>query len=187
MASVFISHATQDNAIANEIYEMLSAAGVRSWLDNVDVNPETDWLIQVEKAVKESSHGLFLLSPAAVKSPSAMDEYHKLLMDDKPLYVALIEPLTGNELPYYLRDVSYCDLTEDFETGVKCLIRLLQSGDTLESNAAQTTTREEESRDITITLQANLRDLDTDKFVSLISRLVDVGIKDIKVINVTAG
>lgn len=186
MVSVFISHATQNDGVANQIYEVLTAAGIRCWLDNVDVNPETDWLIQVESAVKESSHGLFLLSPAAVRSPAAMDEYHKLLLADKPLYVALVEPLTERELPYYLRDVSYCDLTEDFDMGMNCLIRILKNGDTVESEA-HSATREEESRDITITLKANLRDLDTDKFVTLITRLVDVGIKDIKVINVTAG
>ncbi|MBZ0296278.1 MAG: toll/interleukin-1 receptor domain-containing protein, partial [Anaerolineae bacterium] len=68
MVKVFISHATRDNAVANRIYERLTEAGIRCWLDNVEIQPGADWLIQVEQAVKESSHGLFLLSPAAIKT-----------------------------------------------------------------------------------------------------------------------
>lgn len=184
MAKVFISHATRDDNIANQIYERLTAAGIRCWLDNVEIQPQTDWLIQVEQAVKESSHGLFLLSPAAVKSPSAMGEYHDMLMQSKPLYVALVEPLGEVEIPYYLRDIPYCDLTTNFEAGITCLIHLIQA-DTAPDEIQQT--HDYERHDITITLQANLRDLDTDKFIDLIARLVDVGIKDIKVVNVSAG
>jgi hypothetical protein len=184
MGKVFICHAMQDDAVANRIYERLTAAGIRAWLDNVEIMPEADWLVQVETAVKESSHGLFLLSPSAVRSPAAMSEYHQLLQQDKPMFVALVEPLTDAELPYYLRDVAYCDLTEDFEAGMKCLVRLVQSES---AHLAPHGLSQSEGRDITITLQANLRDLDNDKFIDLIARLVDVGIKDIKVINVTAG
>lgn len=186
MVKVFISHATQDDAAAKRIYEALTAAGIRCWLDNVDIKPETDWLLQVEQAVKESSHGLFVLSPAAVRSPAAMWEYHDMLLQDKPLYVVLVEPLEGiDDLPYYLRDVAYCDLTTDFDEGIACLIAVLAGGGG-EIGEAQRL-HEAESRDITITLQANLQDLDTDKFVDLVARLVDVGIKDIKVVNVTPG
>lgn len=183
MVNVFISHAPQDDAVANSIYEHLSEAGIRCWLDNVEVAPESDWLLEVEKAVKESSHGLFLLSPSALRSPAAMGEYHDLLMNAKPMFVALVAPLDDAELPYYLRQVPYCDLTQDFEHGLACLTRLISAGEThTEGQRAS----DAEPRDITITLQANLRDLDTDKFVDLIARLVDVGIKDIKVVNVSA-
>jgi hypothetical protein len=182
MVRVFISHATHDNEEAKRIYEKLSEAGVRAWLDNVDIDPSVDWLKQVDTAVKESSHGLFLLSPAAVKSPAAMKEYKRLISDNKPLYVALIEDVSRRDLPERLQRESYFDLTEDFDKGVTQLIQVMESG-----GGAVTPPVDPEQRDITITLQANLRDLDTDKFVDLIGRLVDVGIKDIKVINVSAG
>ncbi len=185
MVKVFISHATQDNAVASRIYDYLTDAGIRCWLDNVDIKPEPDWLIQVEQAVKSSSHGLFLLSPSSVRSPSAMWEYHDLLMQAKPLYVALVDSVQSiDDLPYYLRDVAYCDLTEDFEAGMECLTRILKDGSG-EWDEAQRLL-EAEGRDITITLQANLRDLDTDKLVDLISRLADMGIRDIKVVNVSS-
>ena len=178
MARVFISHAAHDDPIAAKIYEKLIESGIRAWLDNVDIDPESDWLKQVDAAVKESSHGLFLLSPASVRSPSAIKEFRRLLRAGKPLYVALVAPVDEDDLPHNLDDIPYFDLTKDFEAGLQQLI------DALESGGGAPSTFEAEPRDITITLQANLRDLDTDKLVELIARLADMGIRDIKVVNV---
>lgn len=178
MARVFISHATHDDSTAAKIYEKLIGSGIRAWLDNVDIDPQTDWLKQVDTAVKESSHGLFLLSPAALRSPSAMKEFRRLLHAGKPLYVALITEVDDNDLPHALEEIPYFDLTQDFDTGLQQLVEAMQSG------GGAPTTFEAEPRDIQITLQANLRDLDTDKLVELIARLADMGIRDIKVVNV---
>ena len=84
MMKLFISHATRDNPVAERICGYLSEAGIRCWLDNFEVDPDADWLKEVAQAVREASHGLFLLSPAAVKSPSSMKEYRNMLALDKP-------------------------------------------------------------------------------------------------------
>ncbi len=180
---VFISYATRDVATAERICQNFSAAGIRCWLDNFELAPEADWLKEVATAVRESSHGLFLLSSAAIKSPSAMKEYREMLALDKPTYVALIEPVDPDDLPYDLRTVSAFNLIDNFESG----LRHLQQAITENEGTITVSPRAAGEHDITITLQANLTDLDTDKFVDLIARLVDVGIKDIKVVNVTPG
>jgi hypothetical protein len=166
--------------VAEKIYEKLIESGIRAWLDNVDINPESDWLKQVDTAVKESSHGLFLLSPAALHSPAAIKEFRRLLASGKPLYVALIADVDEDDLPYSLEEIPYFDLTENFDEGLRKLV------DTMQSGGGAPSTFQAEPRDITITLQANLRDLDTDKLVDLIARLADMGIRDIKVVNVSA-
>lgn len=177
---VFVSYATRDNPVAERICQQLSAAGIRCWLDNFEVLPEADWLKEAATAVRESSHGLFLLSPAAIKSPSAMKEYRDMLALEKPIYVAMIEPVEPDDLPYDLRTAHTFDLIKDFEGGLNRLKAALQ-----DNEGAVKVDEEPASRDITITLQANLTDLDTNKLVELIARLVDVGIKDIKVVNVS--
>ena len=179
---VFVSYATRDNPAAERICEYLSAQGIRCWLDNFEVAPDADWLKEVAAAVRESSHGLFLLSPAAINSPSAMKEYRDMLTLQKPTYVALIEPVQPDDLPYELRMAHTYDLVQDFEAGLEKLKQAMQADEGTVSTASSA-----EGRDITITLQANLTDLDTEKFIALIGRLVDVGIKDIKVVNVSKG
>src|SRR5690606_17629865 len=180
---VFVSYATRDHPVAERICKTLSASDIRCWLDNFEVTPESDWLKAAAAAIRESSHGLFLLSPAAVKSPSAMKEYRDMLAMGKPIYVALIEKVDPDDLPAELRTARVYNLAEHFDSEME---RLKQA---IHENAGALTTAPQaaETHDITITLQANLTDLDTDKFVDLIARLVEVGIQDIKVVNVSAG
>ena len=180
---VFVSHATPDNSVAEQVCSYLHKHNIRCWLDNVDIDPEADWLKQVATAVRESSHGLFLLSKTSVRSPAAMREYRDLLRLDKPVYVAMIEPVGLGDLPFDLKTAHTYDLVDNLEGGLESLVNDMQT------NAGMVTLAEpdEDRRDITITLQANLTNLDTDKFVDLIGRLVDVGITDIKVIDVTSG
>lgn len=180
---VFVSYATRDHPAAERICQTLSAANIRCWLDNFEVTPEADWLKEAATAIRESSHGLFLLSPSSIKSPSAMKEYRAMLALEKPTYVAQIEPVDPDDLPAELRTARVYNLAEHFEQEIDRLRQALQD------NAGATTVglQTADTRDITITLQANLTDLDTDKFVDLIARLVDAGIHDIKVVNVTAG
>ncbi len=183
MARIFVSHASRDNPIAEQVCAILNAQGIRCWLDNYEIDPQVDWLKQVATAVRDSSHGLFLLSKTSIKSPAAMREYRDLLKQEKPVYVALIEPVPADDLPFDLQTAHTYDLVADLESGLATLI------DDMQANAGMVTLAEPQPdrRDITITLQANLTNLDTDRFVDLIGRLVDVGITDIKVIDVTAG
>lgn len=183
MLRVFISYAAHDHKIAEKVYQALEKAGIRAWLDNVEIAPSAEWLRNVENAVKESSHGLLLLSEAALRSPSAMGEFHQMVVDNKPIYVAVVGELSEDNLPYHLLSLPRHDLTADFETGMAALIETMQSNHISGSRSGLGP----DDRDVTITLQANLRDLDTDQFVDLVRRLADVGIKDIKVINVSAG
>jgi hypothetical protein len=183
MTRVFVSHATRDNPVAQEVCAYLHEHDIRCWLDNFEIDPPSDWLKQVAAAVRESSHGLFLLSNTSIKSPAAMREYRDLLKQEKPVYVALIESVPARDLPYDLRTAHTYDLVTDLQAGLVALVSDMQANAGMVRMAGS----EEDRRDITITLQANLTDLDTDKFIELIGRLVDVGITDIKVIDVTAG
>src|SRR5690606_7424839 len=115
---LFISHATPDNEVAERICQQFSAEGIRCWLDNFEITPESDWLKEAAAAVRESSHGLFLLSPAAVKLPSSMREYHAMRTLSKPVYVALIEPVEPHDLPVEFQTVRTFDLVTDFEAGL---------------------------------------------------------------------
>jgi hypothetical protein len=112
-----------------------------------------------------------------------MREYRDMLVLSKPVYVALIEPVDPDALPVEFQTVRTFDLVTDFEAGLEQLKEAILANEGMVGVPPPN----DESRDITITLQANLTDLDTDKFVEMVARLVDLGIKDIKVINVTTG
>lgn len=179
MQRIYISHAPHDDDVADRIHEKLTAAGIDAWSDNVDVDSEGDWLERVKTAVKQASHGLFLLSPAALRSPAAIKECRRLLAEQKPLFVALIEEVDEDDLPYFLDSRRILDFVEDFEDGVKQLIDMMQQG----GGGRLAGLSSLEQREAALTLQADLRDLDVSSFIDLLARLIDAGIKDITVIN----
>lgn len=183
MATVFISYAAQDRETAQRVYRALTGASINAWLFDQFVKPGEDWTEKVKQALDEATYGVLLLSPASLRSPSAKREYLHFLSQNKPLYMAIIQPVDEDDVPYPLRDLSALDLTENFDAGVARLIEAIRNnlpdfaaGD--RSVARQKTL----PRPVTVTLEVE-EDTDTQKVVDLISRLSEIGIKDIKVVN----
>ena len=96
---VFISHTSRDDEIAQRVHDVLEAAGINSWLDQIDVQPGDEWHSKIDEALRTASSVLVLLSNAATNSPTVTAEYRTFLAQNKALYVALIEPLSENEIP----------------------------------------------------------------------------------------
>lgn len=181
MTKVFISHAAQDNAVAKRVYRSLTGAGINAWLDEVHVMPGEDWHESVEQAMHQASHGLFLLSPASIKSPSAAGEYRHFLSQNKPLVVACVKEVDWDDVPQRLRAFPMVDLTEDFDDRMVALVDSLQAGQA-SAEAEAEDTEPIAGPDVTVTLEVE-EHTDTQRVVDLISRLTRIGIRDIKVKN----
>jgi hypothetical protein len=63
---VLISYARPDSASAQEAYSRLSDAGLDPWLDSVDIPAGSEWAPYIERAIRESSVVLVLLSRNSV-------------------------------------------------------------------------------------------------------------------------
>src|ERR1022692_3489965 len=51
----FISYVREDAGRADELQEMLQAAGVRVWRDTVDLLPGEDWRMVIGRAISDDS------------------------------------------------------------------------------------------------------------------------------------
>jgi hypothetical protein len=116
MPDVFISHATQDDAIVTRIHDVLSAAGLDVWVDHVDgLSPGDDFDDEIQKALNECSMGLFVLSPHSVKSKECNNEWRSIMALGKRLYVVLIGEIPNVDFPYRWRTTQYVKLEPDFD------------------------------------------------------------------------
>lgn len=183
MTTVFISYAAQDRETARRVYEALTGAGINAWMFDQFVKPGEDWTEKVRQALDEAAYGVFLLSPASLRSPSAKREYMHFLSQNKPMYVTIIQPVDDDDIPYPLNDLPAIELTEDFNDGMGRLIEAIRNNlpdfATSDRRAARQKTL---PRPVTVTLEVE-EDTDTQRVVDLISRLSEIGIKDIKVVN----
>ncbi|MBI5668117.1 MAG: toll/interleukin-1 receptor domain-containing protein [Chloroflexi bacterium] len=183
MTTVFISYAPQDRERAQQVYEALTSAGINAWMFDRFIKPGDDWTDKVKQALDEATYGVFLLSPTSLRSPSAKREYLHFLSQNKPLYVTIIQPVDDDDVPYPLRDLPAIDLTEDFEGGMGRLIEAIRNNlPDFAASDRRVARQKTLPRPVTVTLEVE-EDTDTQKVVDLISRLSEIGIKDIKVVN----
>src|SRR4051812_48552822 len=89
MQQVFISYAPQDKGRAEQVYVYLERAGLHPWRYDADLRPGEDWAVQIEEALRQSTHCVVLLSPSSIKSPAVASEYRHFLAQNKPVIPAL--------------------------------------------------------------------------------------------------
>jgi hypothetical protein len=187
---VFISHAARDNEIARRVYDTLKAAGIKAWLDQLEIRPGVDWKAQLDEALRSASSGLVLLSNAAVKSPEVTMAWRYFLIQNKPLYLASIEPVPYHEIPAHLRAIVPINLARDFDYAMGELIRTITNRDTQTWDIVDTKSRNVQagqidvSSPVSLTLELQSNHFSSDELVQLVDRLVKAGIKDIRLIEI---
>ncbi|HEX7723632.1 MAG TPA: toll/interleukin-1 receptor domain-containing protein [Pyrinomonadaceae bacterium] len=63
---VFISYAKEDKGFAEKLFNDLQQAGVKPWLDSVNLIPGQPWEAAIRKAISDSSYFIAALSSRSV-------------------------------------------------------------------------------------------------------------------------
>ena len=125
--SIFISHATADDAFVDRLYDRLSTAGLNPWADHKHgLSPGDDWSKGIHDAVNDCTAAIFVMSPRSVKSSYCEAEWQRVLALNKMLYPVVIEAVPTPDIPLRLGTIQYVNLAQDFEAGMAELIDALQ-------------------------------------------------------------
>ena len=130
-AQIFLCYARQDEDAVRELYQRLSAAGFKPWMDQEDIYPGEQWQGSIERAIEQADFFLACLSTHAVSRrgflqreiKTALDRWQEKLHSDIYLIPARLEPC---EVPEELRNFQWVDLYH--ERGWPRLLRALQVG-----------------------------------------------------------
>ena len=130
-AQIFLCYARQDEDAVRELYQRLSAAGFKPWMDQEDIYPGEQWQGSIERAIEQADFFLACLSTHAVSRrgflqreiKTALDRWQEKLHSDIYLIPARLEPC---EVPDVLSHFQWVDLYQ--ERGWPRLLRALQIG-----------------------------------------------------------
>lgn len=127
MPKVFISYRTPDRDRAQQLYAELQARGHDPWLDDKVILPGGSIVGAIDSGLMESRYVILCLSedgPSEWTDREWMSTLARQLMglDVKLLPVLL----SGGRLPAILADISYVDLTRDWQQGVDALCRAMR-------------------------------------------------------------
>jgi hypothetical protein len=107
---VFISYASEDAEIAQRLYDDLKNAGVELWLNRESITPGRDWKLEIDKALKESTIFLALISSkSTTKEGFTQRELKRALdvLDEKPEGDVFIIPIRVDDCPIFVRLQNY--------------------------------------------------------------------------------
>jgi len=128
---VFISYASEDTEIAQRLYDDLSKAGVELWFDRQSLMPGQDWRLELEKALKESTIFLALISSkSTTKEGFTQKELKRALdiIDERPEGDIFIIPVRVDDCPVSVRLQHYqwVDLFPSYSDGLEKLLKVLK-------------------------------------------------------------
>lgn len=119
----FISYSRRNKEFAAKFAKELRSAGYPIWFDLFDILTGVRWDDEVEKALRESSIFVIVLTPASIASENVKDEIGYAIDNGKRILPILLEQC---EVPFRLRRFQYVDFTtKSFEEGFESAKELL--------------------------------------------------------------
>lgn len=122
---VFISYARVDLPFVTRMAAEMRASGVDLWLDTLDIPLGASWDDAVERALKECSRFLVVLTPESVGSQNVRDEIAEAIERGVHIIPALLRPC---EIPFRIKRLQRFDLSLSPEVEIKRLVEALGSG-----------------------------------------------------------
>lgn len=129
MSSIFLSHSHKDKAFVRKLSERLKAHGIRTWIDEAEIQVGDSLISKIESAIREFTYLGVILSPNSASSEWVRREVNIALTEEIQGKRVKVLPLLYKkcDVPGFLADKLYADFTEDFEEGFEKLLARLNS------------------------------------------------------------
>jgi hypothetical protein len=145
MVQIFLSYAREDEEKVKKLYQRLSDAGLKPWMDQEDLLPGESWKLRISQAIRQSDFFLVCLSDNSIDKrgwiqreiKQALDIWQEMLDSDIYLIPARLEDC---EVPERLSDFQWVDLFE--EDGWTRLVKAIQEGMKRRTPVAKSIVRE---------------------------------------------
>jgi hypothetical protein len=114
-AQIFLSYTRADEDKVEQLYQRLSAAGFKPWMDTKDILPGEDWEVAIRRAIRHSDFFLACLSANSVNRRGFIQKEIKFALDiwqemlDSDIYLIPVR-LEDCETPEGLRKLMWVDL-----------------------------------------------------------------------------
>jgi hypothetical protein len=80
-AQIFLSYAQEDEEEVGNLYQKLSAAGFKPWMDKKDILPGEQWKPCIQKAIRGSDFFLVCLSANSIDKRGWIQKEIKQVLD----------------------------------------------------------------------------------------------------------
>lgn len=110
MNTVFLSHASADQAVTKNIAHALAQVGVNTWASFRDIAPGSRWDESIEAALRSSAALVVVVSRSSVESRYVRAEVEDAISSDKTVVPVIVEDV---EIPLRWRTLQHLRWTVD--------------------------------------------------------------------------
>lgn len=114
----FFSYSRSDNEFAAKLAGDLRGAGAKTWRDAENIPAGANWDREIEKAIRDCSHVIFVATPSSVASENVQDEIGMAINKDKTVIPVLVEAC---ELPLRVHRAQWVDFRENYDAALEKL------------------------------------------------------------------
>ncbi|EKQ69579.1 WD40 repeat-containing protein [Leptolyngbyaceae cyanobacterium JSC-12] len=130
MTQVFISWARDDRALMEQFRRSLLRENLTVWVSKTDIQTGADFQQEINHGIEEADNVVYLISPAALKSPDCQQEIQYALSLNKRIIPLLIRFTDLNLIPSELRSLHFINFADNttqaqHERDVAKLIKIL--------------------------------------------------------------
>src|SRR5580704_6009751 len=117
--SAFLSHASADAALAQQLCSDLEARGVRCWISPRDLIVGNEYADEIVRGIESTEALILLASPAAVVSSNVLNEVEQAhRLHRKLLTVMVGKPDISRQLSYYIARLHWIEASGASLAGV---------------------------------------------------------------------
>lgn len=127
MKTVFISYSYKDKEFVRKLASDLTSYGIEPWIDEREIRVGDSLVAKISNGIREADHILVVLSEDSVRSKWVQQEIQLAFQRD-PVgsKLVLIPVVLGKvEIPPFLRDIKYVDLSESYREGLDELVHAI--------------------------------------------------------------
>jgi hypothetical protein len=129
---VFIAYGAQDLPHAQKLYEALTQAGMKPWLDKQELLPGQNWPRAVARAIERADYFVACFSRHSINKRGQFQSELRFALDCAsrlPLDAVYLIPVRLDDcrLPARItQEIQYVDLFPNWEQGVQRVVRTMQ-------------------------------------------------------------
>ncbi len=130
MSDVFLSYASEDKEVMQQVRRILMRHGLTIWTDKTDIKSGTQFQTAIQKGIEGADNLVYFLSRAAVDSEYCQQELTYARSLQKRIIPLRLETVEATSLPTELQGLQYIDLPspskmEQFLTQSALLLKAL--------------------------------------------------------------
>ncbi|MCI0489761.1 MAG: toll/interleukin-1 receptor domain-containing protein, partial [Blastocatellia bacterium] len=127
-ARVFISHSSKDKNFVRKLADDLKRSGFKIWLDEIELKVGDSIVQGISDGLSDSDYLILVLSQDSVNSRWVREEWNAALMNELSGSGTIVLPamIEDVEVPFILKQRVYADFRQDYQTGLKALLAVLE-------------------------------------------------------------